>query len=251
MAVRHKYRNDPIAEALCEIHFDPSTEWDLTLPGRFYERVKDTYGGKPRQQGVMEAGFQVGAQANNPSLQLRGGFGKFLFPTEDDLRLVGIGPDVLSVHVLKPYPFWEDFYMRIQEAVQAYQELVEPRGVRSISIRYINRVMVEGTAVDLGDYFTTAPATPPNISLTLSNFLSRIESAYTDRPARLNTTLGSVDAPDGYSAFVLDLEVSQEWAEKPLTVEEAFGEVNELRVRERDAFEYSITDRTREVFDAE
>ncbi len=195
--------------------------------------------------------MQVAAQEDNPSLRVRGGFSKVLIPTKNERRLVGIGPDVLSVHVLRPYPFWEEFYQRIEAAIRAYWVVAEPQGVSGISIRYINRVTIEAPTVDLGDYFTIASAPPPGISLNMSNFLSRTESILTDSPTQLNTTLGSVEAPSGICAFVLDLEVSQAWVEEPLTIEEAIVQVNELREKEREAFEFSITDLTREVFDAE
>lgn len=41
MDTRRRYRNPPIEEALCEFYFDPSEEWDLTIPGKlrsFYRK---------------------------------------------------------------------------------------------------------------------------------------------------------------------------------------------------------------------
>jgi uncharacterized protein (TIGR04255 family) len=74
---------------------------------------------------------------------------------------------------------------------------------------------------------------------------------YKDLPIGLTTTLGSIEAPEGSMAFLLDLEVSRRWTEEPLPLEEAMPHIEELRQRERVAFEESITERTREVFDAE
>lgn len=198
MAERRKYRNDPIEEALCEIRFERGNEWDLTLPGRFYELIKDTYDGKPRQQNVMEAGFQTVAQTEGPALEVKGSFAKVQFPTQDGRRLLAIGPDVLSTHVLSPYPYWEDFHRRIEEAYQSYLKLVEPVAVRTISIRYINRVLIEAsTDIDLDEYFGIAPQPPSDTPLTMFGFLSRTESMYQDKPVRLATTLASVEAEEG------------------------------------------------------
>ena len=36
MQGRRRYRNPPIEEALCEFYFDPSEEWDLTIPGKLH-----------------------------------------------------------------------------------------------------------------------------------------------------------------------------------------------------------------------
>ena len=250
MVQRHVYRNDPIEEALCELRFVPSTDWDLTLPGRFYERVKDEYDGKPRQQGAMEAGIETFPRSEGSAFQVKGRFARVQFPTKDEKKLVAIGPDVLSVHVLRPYPSWDDFRPRISRAYESYLGVVEPTSVRSISIRYINQVLLEGMPTNLCQFFTIAPQTPPNVPLEMSGFLSRIESTYKDEPVQLTTTLASVEAPENHSAFLLDIEVTRDWSDEPLPLEEAMYQVNELREREREAFEASITPTTREVFDA-
>jgi uncharacterized protein (TIGR04255 family) len=44
---RRTYKKPPIEEALCEFRF-VSQEWDLTLPGRLYDEIKDEYPGKPK-----------------------------------------------------------------------------------------------------------------------------------------------------------------------------------------------------------
>ena len=54
MEVR-KYRNSPVEEAVCDLQFAPKTEWDPTLPGLLYEKLKKTYNEKPRQVQFFEA----------------------------------------------------------------------------------------------------------------------------------------------------------------------------------------------------
>lgn len=41
-----KYRNPPLIEALCEFQFVPTQPWDLTIPGFFYEKVKNDFPAK-------------------------------------------------------------------------------------------------------------------------------------------------------------------------------------------------------------
>lgn len=42
------YERAPLVEALCEFQFAsaPDSAWDWTLPGQFYERVKDRFPGR-------------------------------------------------------------------------------------------------------------------------------------------------------------------------------------------------------------
>ena len=248
---RRKYRNPPIEEALCEFRFAPSQEWDPTVPGRFYEKIRKTYPAKPREQRRFEAGFQVSPQFADSSMQLKQGLAKVQFPTDDGKRLVAVGPDVMSVHVLRPYPGWdEDFRSRITQALQAYEEVTVPAGVKQIGLRYINQVVLEGDSIRLNEYFTTPPRTPDSFPEKMSAIFSRIESFYADEPIRLVVTFATTNPPEGKLAFLLDLDLVWSWGDQPLALNDAMDKVEELRHRERAAFEALITDRTREVFDA-
>ena len=249
---RRKYRNPPIEEALCEFRFAPSQDWDPTVPGRFHEKIRKRYPAKPREQRVVEAGFQVSAQSAESAMQLKQGLAKVQFPTDDGRRLVAVGPDIMSVHVLRPYPGWrEDFRPRIEQALQAYNETTAPKGVKQIGLRYINQVVIAADTIALDDYFTTPPRTPDNFPERKSAIFSRIESFYTDEPIRLVFTFATVMPPEGKLAFLLDLDLVWSWADQPLTLDDAMDKVETLRHRERDAFEALITERTRKVFDAE
>ena len=46
---RRQYKNAPIQEALCEFHFVPGPEWDVTVVGKLHDRVKEIYDGKAKQ----------------------------------------------------------------------------------------------------------------------------------------------------------------------------------------------------------
>jgi uncharacterized protein (TIGR04255 family) len=249
---RRKYRNPPIEEALCEFRFAPSQEWDPTVSGHFHEKIRETYPAKPREQRVVEAGFQVSAQSAESAMQLKQGLAKVQFPTDDGRHLVAVGPDIMSVHVLKPYPGWhEDFRPRIEQALQAYNETTAPKGVKQIGLRYINQIIIAADTIALDDYFTTPPRTPDHFPERKSAIFSRIESFYTDDPIRLVFTFATVKPPEGKLAFLLDLDLVWSWSDQPLALDDVMDKVEKLRHRERDAFEALITERAREVFDAE
>ncbi|MBI4566163.1 MAG: TIGR04255 family protein [Planctomycetes bacterium] len=58
-----KYRNPPVIEALCEIYFAESA-WDDTIPGRFYERVRDRFPStKQIEIHEAEVSFHTGGKA--------------------------------------------------------------------------------------------------------------------------------------------------------------------------------------------
>ena len=69
---RRRYKNPPIEEALVEFRFAPGQEWDLTIPGKLHEKVKDSYPGKPRQQKLLQAAVQA-VQGQPPGFTLQEG----------------------------------------------------------------------------------------------------------------------------------------------------------------------------------
>ena len=97
-----RYKNPPIEEALCEFRFAPGPDWDPTVPGKLQTVLGDEYSGKPREQRAVQVGLHV--QKGKPAnLQYDEGLAKVQLITEQGTRMVGVGPDVLSVHMLRPY----------------------------------------------------------------------------------------------------------------------------------------------------
>ena len=116
-----KYRNPPIEEAVCDLQFAPGVEWDPTLPGRIYGGLKGAYGEKPRLQQLVEAQLQGDIEGQSSiSMQQKVGKQRVQFLGEGGTRIVGVGADQLSVHMLRPYTGWESFRPQIHQALDAY-----------------------------------------------------------------------------------------------------------------------------------
>ncbi len=252
MEQRRRYRNPPIEEALCEFRFPPEQDWDPTIPGKLQTEFGDEYTGKPREQRVVEVG--LAAQGGKPSnLRYGEGLARVQLITKDGKRMVGVGPDVLSVHMLRPYhdPLrsdhsgWDEFQPRISAALDAYWELAKPIGVCRIGIRYINKIVIPPEAVNVGSYLRCALPEVSGLPDRLKNFVSQAEYAYPDG-VHLILSQGPVSA----SNFLLDLDVIWESTE-PITRDEALTKAGDLRTREREAFETVITDEARALFNAD
>ncbi len=254
MSQRRRYKNPPIEEAICEFHFSPGQEWDLTIPGKLHTELSDNYTGKPQEHKVVQVGLET-QDGKPPNLRYGEGLAKIQLLTEDGTRMIGVGPDVLSVHILRPYQTaidseasgWDEFYLRIQRAIEAYWKVSEPNAVNRIGIRYINKIVVPQEIVKIENYIKCAL---PNVSglPDHDSFMSRAEYNYQDN-VQLIILQGSIETPPNRSGFLLDLDVIWQDAE-PVKQEEAMTKVSELREREREAFEAIITDQARDLFDA-
>ena len=254
MQQRRRYKNPPIEEALCEFRFQPDQDWDLTIPGKLQLALGNEYSGKSQEQRVVNV--SLNAQEGKPSrLSYDEGFAKIHLVTEDGKRQVGVGKDVLSVHMLRPYQDprhpeksgWDEFRPRIEKALNAYWKVAEPIGVCRIGIRYINKIVIPQKAVEVERYLRCALPVVSGFPDRLNSFMSRVDYAYEDG-VRIVLSQGSINAPPDHVGFLLDLDVIWESPES-VAQDEALAKAENLRNRERTAFEAVITDKAREVFD--
>lgn len=250
---RRQYSNPPIEEAICEFHFHPNQEWNLTVPGKLHAKLDDEYSGKPQEQRGVEVVLEP-RKDGHASLKYGEGLARVQLVTKDGKRKVGVGQNVLSVHMLRPYngppgsPYggWEEFQSRIRKAFNHYWDVTQPKGVRRISVRYINKIIIPQTAVKVESYLKCALPEVGGLPDRVNSFMSRIDYVYEDG-IRLVLSQGSLDASADRIEFLLDLEVV--WENPELVVRnDVLNMVSELRNREREAFENVITDETRNLF---
>ncbi len=250
-ATRRTYKNAPIEEAIVEFRFKPDPDWDLTIYGKLAEQpeIKNAYRGKPRQQKTMEAALRTGPE-QAPSFAVREGPGRFQLVNDDATQLLSLAPDTLSISLLRPYSSWHNFRSRVEAALKAYQEVAKPKAVTRMGVRYINKIVLplKDEAIKLDSYFICGPPAAPGLPRKLGGFMSRGEYIHDDG-VKLFLTQASVEAPENFFAVLLDLDVIWEGSEAS-DLASAMSIIDDLHDREGQAFEATITDETRAVFDA-
>lgn len=256
MSERHRYQNPPIEEALCEFHFRPGQDWNLTIPGKLQTKLGDEYTGKPQEQRVVQVGLESQG-GEPPNLRYGEGLGRVLLATKDDKRRIGVGQDILSVHILRPYQYpnaygntgWEEFQPRISQALDAYWSVAEPVGVCRIGIRYINKIVIPREKGNIQDYLKCTFPTVIELPEKMNGFASRTEFSYEDE-VRLVLSQFTMLSPTNHIELILDLDVIWK-TEGTVARDKALEKVDDLRDRERAAFEAVITDQAREIFNAD
>lgn len=239
MTKRRQYVNPPIEEAICEVLFEPNQDWNDTIRDRIRTILRGDYPDMRSQY-----------RERLPRVQ---------FVSANGTRLVGVGPGILSVHMLRPYQAgppetagWDEFRRRISAALDAYWQVVQPIGVTRIGIWYVNKILAPRGSAGIKAFLKVSlPALPhaKGVPNNLSNFKNRAEFAYRDG-VRLVTHYGSSDAPRDHVAFDLRLDVIWESTD-PIARDAAMSIVDDVRGRQRRAFEAVITDTARTVFDEE
>jgi uncharacterized protein (TIGR04255 family) len=199
-----KYQAPPVVEAVCEFRFAPGQPWDWTIPGLMYDKIKGAYP-KKKQQNLMELQFQAKAEEAPP--QVTGGIAKMQFLNDAETALVQVGPDMLAVNHLRPYPEWTKFKDMLFSNLEVYKQVALPKGVSRIGLRYINRVEIPSRTFLLPDYFNAFPLVPNPIPQRFAQFIQRTDIDYPDAQGQLRLILGTApETNDKVCAFMFDLD---------------------------------------------
>jgi uncharacterized protein (TIGR04255 family) len=243
-----RYRKPPVVEALCEIYLADSA-WDETVPGAFYEQVKDEFPQK-RQREIQRAEISLGASEATAGVRRMPPWMQFV--SEAKHRMIQIAKDLLVVNQLCPYPHFAEWEPEVYQALGIYRELALPKKVSRLGLRYINRVVIPEERVRMEDYFTIYPNLPPRLGNLHGSFMVRVEVPRLEQ-GQLVITFGTAPSPDPgqvQQAFMLDFY-------DILPINESIDAVDFKKEIQRAhdniavAFEDSITDRLRSLFEPE
>jgi uncharacterized protein (TIGR04255 family) len=222
--------------------------WNITTPGLLFERLRDEYPAEPQVRSVMQADLSQEGAGPTTGFELRTGPQQMVFGAQEGSRLLIVGAEDVSVHGLPPYEGWESLEARLFSAVARIKDLI-PDGteVEQIGLRYINRIEIPKPSITFHEYLTIGFTLPPGFPQSMIAFLDRVEVVYPDELARLAFTWASTEAPEGASAFILDLDLNAT-AGMPIPIEEAREVLREMKRRETEAFEGLLQDSLREMF---
>lgn len=239
-----KYNNSPIEEALCEFQFIPSQPSDMTIPGLLYEKISDEFPIKQQQMG-----FGIGFQPKEGGIEQKFEMSQRMqFFRSDKSALVQVGPDLLTVNHLKPYPTWELFKPLILKNLEIYQAIAKPKGFRRIGLRYINKIEFDEHPLELTDYFNYYPFIPTNLPQMHETFQIRVEIPYEEGLDRLLLTFASAipEKPDILS-LLLDLDYIMAIPDR-IALNQVSDWIEKAHTMVENAFEACITNKCRSLF---
>lgn len=240
-----KYENSPIIEAVCEFQLSSDSQWDLTVHGFIYEKVKDVYKNKEERR-IREVELTNIPEGLKQKVSIHE---RTLFLTDDKKTFIQIGQKLLAINRLAPYQTWKEFKPEIDRAFIAMTNTVEVKGLQRIGLRYINKIEIPSKTIDLDKYFEFKPSLGKNLSqITFESFVIGFVVSFFDGRDSCKVQLTSVESaqPDK-CAFILDLDY---YLAKPQTVskDETLVWVENAHQKVEDIFEGCITDSLRNIF---
>lgn len=242
-----KYINPPVVEALCEVYFHQS-KWDGTLPGLFFEKVRKSY---PKKKEFKQIGVHVSISKETQATQVQRGEARIQFIREDDSRLIQIENNLLVINQLKPYPSFEDWEPVVKQMVTHYSEIAQPKGIKKIGVRYINRIIIPKARFKMEDYFGLYPEVPESLGAMHGRFMMRLEISPKHKDHMLMVTFGTAP-PESPATSAEMLDIYDIFAlSRPFPIGDVDKYVVEAHENIEVAFEGSITSKARELFKEE
>lgn len=161
----------PIIEASCEFSFTPAQSWDMTIPGIFYERIKNNFPVKEQRVG-FGIGFspQQGVVEQKVEVQQR-----IRFWNKDKSTVIQLAQNLLVINQLRPYIKWELFKPIILDNLHTYVDIVKPKAFKRIALRYINHIIIESYQGLISEYFNFYPSIPSELPKPHGSFNIRLE----------------------------------------------------------------------------
>jgi uncharacterized protein (TIGR04255 family) len=219
----------------------------MAIPGLVYEKIRDGFP-KRRQEKIYETSIAAGPEGIGQQVLTTD---RMQFLREDEKALIQVGPNLLAVNHLRPYPTWQEFFPLIRQGFEAYLAAANPQGIQRIGLRYINRIEIPGERVELEDYFEFRPFVGAKLPQDYGPFIVGIQIPFENSRDMLRLQLASATTENPNTiAVVLDLdyflaqpgEVSKEKEQVFQWIELAHNHVEEV-------FEACITDRLRQTFE--
>lgn len=236
------YADSPLIEALCELRFVQS-KWDATIPGVFYDRVKDRF---PVRETLHQAQAKINAEKTGDLTAQISSEPRIRFLDENRTRALQLGKDLLIVNHLRPYTEFEDWEPLIYEMAHLYVELTESRGINLVSLRYLDKFELPGEFVKMEDYFHVYPNLPINMAQSHGGFMTRFEMTGEGNHGLLITFGHGGARADGIQEFTLDI-LDQYRSDEPIGLDDLAPIVRQAHDNSYRAFEGSITDKMKEI----
>ena len=241
-----KYKKSPIVEAVCEFQFKEDSSWDMAIPGLVYEKVRNNF---PLRRQVARITVGISNTSDEPGPQVAT-VPLMQFLRKDEKSLIQVGAHLLSVSVLKPYPSWQRFLPLIKKGFNAYCDVVAPKSIQRIGLRYINQIEVPGQDIKLEDYLEFRPFVGLGLPQDFVTFALGIQVPYEEARDILSIQLTSLPVPKestDRAAMILSFDY---FLLKPegVTLEEAFKWVEIAHKHIEDVFEACITQKLRHLF---
>lgn len=243
MDMETQYSNAPIMEAILDIQVEASKDVSLTSLANCQNTLYAEY---PTKRVIktpithLETGPQVAGATGTQDLG-------FAFISNDGKQLFQVRPNGFTVNRLAPYSGWKNFSHEAVRLWNIYRGEAKPGQITRIALRFINRIDIPTSQVELKDYFHTLPEIARGLPQSMAGFFMQILLPLEDVKAFVNIVETIVDPPQpGMVSVLLDLDLFRN-TNLPDSEEGIWSLFEGLRVKKNAVFDSCITEKTKEL----
>lgn len=132
---RCRYRENPLAEVICQLRFPEILAISAEPPVAFQEAIRSEYPGFVRRQEIP-APRLVGT-AGNLTVQKQAAVTNYQFTSPDGVWRVNLTGTFISLTCSR-YTCWEDFAAKLDKPLAAFIQLYKPAYFERVGLRYLN-----------------------------------------------------------------------------------------------------------------
>lgn len=151
---------------------------------------------------------------------------------------------------LPPYTEWESFREEARAAWNQYRRLINPQSIVRYAVRFVNKINIDYSPIELFDYLKLYPQLPSDIPQDVGGMFMQLRMPQGDLMGNTSALINvALAPPDGLAklAIVLDIDLFCE-GEVAISTDEVWTLLDTFRDRKNKLFEGCITDKARELF---
>lgn len=252
--VMHDQRldNAPIIEAIVDIDCDLPPSYNLrALEDAAHNPLREQYPVMQRRF-MQEVRIEAGKEGSFDQ-QVRQDVDALQFLAPDRKQLVQFRLDGFSFNRLAPYSTLDDYKSDIRTGWQAFLDVVAPVQIRTVRLRYINRIMipVTETHVDLNAYFRVAPSQPADPGLRLSSFVNQYTATDPETGHYSTVVLASQQREGGELPIIFDNTALSTRAIDPDDWTTLWNEIQAVRYLKNRVFYNTLEDKCLRLFSSD
>jgi uncharacterized protein (TIGR04255 family) len=237
------YGAPPLIEATCAITYSEGVNWDPTVPGLFFEKIREEF------PTIYKRSAPICKVVSEESEIEVGKINRTSFMSPNKSMEVSIYENNLIVRALRPYQSWNNFKRAIIDCNRALNGIIGGKECR-VSFHYSNIITSDGQNIydteNIADLFNIKPTLGSRLPGEFSDFIVGCEFTNTDDNivSRMTLTTIAEEAENkrSYMLYIgLNSKKPMEQSKIPEWIEKAHDEIYAL-------FEGTITDQLKERF---
>lgn len=201
----------------------------------------------PTNQPILQVKGNIELNSEAPSTVEKEKIGLLLFTGAKNNCLHVRNNGFAYVNLNKTYTGWDVFKPQAEKYFSNFFDFFQPKEIKRISLRYINRIELPLGIKNLHDYFTTLPQVDNRLPSTLTNMLMQVRIPNPTYQAEAIITQTVVKEVENRTDFIFDIDVLKNVSYRD-NLDLIWQDFEVLRRYKNEVFFWSLTDKASELF---